>query len=109
MWPELHGNRRIRWCLGPRSQRPSTGIWGAWRRVPIGIPWRDRRGSRGQLSSGRPSERTTFARIGRELEERAAATQAVLAGAAAVDAEAAEQLAITRQQRLPVSHGWPPS
>ena len=41
-----------------------------------------------------------FARIGRELQERAAAIQAVLAGAAAVDAEAAEQLAITRQQRF---------
>jgi TetR/AcrR family transcriptional regulator, regulator of autoinduction and epiphytic fitness len=41
-----------------------------------------------------------FARIGRELQERAAAIQHVLAGAAAVDAEAAEQLVITRQQRL---------
>jgi AcrR family transcriptional regulator len=41
-----------------------------------------------------------FARIGRELQERAAAIQHVLAGAAAVDPEAAEQLVITRQQRL---------
>ena len=41
-----------------------------------------------------------FARIGRELQKRAAAIQHVLAGAAAVDAEAAEQLVITRQQRL---------
>jgi AcrR family transcriptional regulator len=41
-----------------------------------------------------------FARIGRELQERAAAIQHVLAGAASVDAEAAEQLVITRQQRL---------
>ena len=41
-----------------------------------------------------------FARIGRELQERASPIQHVLAGAAAVDPEAAEQLAITRQQRL---------
>jgi AcrR family transcriptional regulator len=41
-----------------------------------------------------------FARIGRELQERAGPIQHVLAGAAAVDPEAAEQLAITRQQRL---------
>jgi AcrR family transcriptional regulator len=41
-----------------------------------------------------------FARIVRELQERAAAIQHVLAGAAAVDAEAAAQLVITRQQRF---------
>jgi AcrR family transcriptional regulator len=41
-----------------------------------------------------------FARIAGELQERAGAIRHLLGGAAAVDPDAAEQLAITRQQRL---------
>lgn len=47
-----------------------------------------------------PAVARRSAHIGRELQERAGAIQHVLAGAAAADPEAAEQLVITRQQRL---------